>query len=229
MATKAVVSSSVKKVLSMRELENLPGHAVFVVNTSPRNLRGDIIFSAPKLSGNSADVVRIVKTWIPQDLSEQVPRAQLMASSEFRKTVRNGLCQLIHPVYAERVLETEDAIAEQTKINNLRNAARAMARAEETTGDDEGDTRRTPTKDRRTRNQAHAAANPKTEMTDSQGEDPFNVFLTSLENKKETDILNALRNEGQFTKKELKKARKAFIDHTRVVRWIDKKIESLDE
>ncbi len=201
--------------LSVADLERNQDPSVFVINESPRTHRGDILFEVPRLHGGGADIVRIHKTRIPQDLSEQVPKEQLLQSANFRKTVkRGGLARIVSRSFAESILNTEDAKVESQRIANLESAARVILQSSSVT---EQDTE-TATQKRREANlqrQAEERASDSTRGEDSNtAEDTgFQIFLTSLErHEAEVDILNALRNEAAFTRKELKLIRAKFGD-----------------
>jgi hypothetical protein len=226
------VRSTEKKEITLRELENLETSAVYVINSSPRSHRGEIIFSVPRPNGVGEDVIRVPKTWIPVDLSDQVEKKNLMQSSRFRLNVSKKLLTLIHPDVAERVLEGEDATAEKERLDNLRSAATALMRSAPTTGrnndDDDDDEPQTPTQRRR-------KAMLK-QQEDSNAQDPvvkggdvvtsaFDVLLQSLEGKRQDAVLNALRSEGSLSRKELKKVISKFGDMDKVTKWAEKKLE----
>lgn len=224
-----VMSSKVKKYMSIQELEDLGNvGGVYVENTSPRDMRGDIIFSAPKLRGVGADVVRIVKTWIPQDLTNIVTKEQLLQSSEFRQTVTKGLIKILTRDYARQVLAHADAVQERDRIENMRRATRNIIKALPTTGREQDEENQTPTQARRAKNLAKAQEENADAQPQVPGQSPFEVMLTRLSGMKDqTEILNALRGEGSFTKKELRAIISTLADFPRVVNWANKKLEAL--
>jgi hypothetical protein len=224
----AVVSSKVKQEITIRELEESTAGSVFAVNNSPRSHRGDILFSTPKMHGNGIDAVRVVKTWIPQDLTEQVTKQQLLNSSEFRKTVSKGLIRLINPEYADVVLASDDARAEQQRIANARSASQNIMRAANLTSSKDEKDNLTPTQKRRQANLAAADEdNADRAPNMDSSESPFDVMINSLTTKSETEVLNALRNEGELTRKELKKVAAVFEHFPRVQKFCEKKLGSL--
>ena len=226
---KAAVVPNVPKNITIRELEKMTESSIFVVNSSPRTHRGDILFQVSRPNGDGADIVRIHKTWIPQDLADQIPRAQLMASANFRQTVSKGLIELIHPDYAEGILKTQDAKEEAARIRNMISAANAILNSASVTDNDD----RTPTQRRREINQQNEAD----EMADEQARQEaagvqdskivaFDSFLNTLEGKTETEVINALRNEGGFNRNEMKKILARFgDDYPRVKKWAEKNLQ----
>lgn len=229
MATGRAVPN-VPKTITLRELEGMKStSSIFVENTSPRTHRGDVLFQVSKPNGGVDDIVRVHKTWIPQDLTEQVPRKQLIDSANFRRTVNNGLVTLLHPDYAEGVLQTDDAKEESTRLRNLMNAASAILNSAAVTEKDE----RTPTQKRREGNQAKVdqEEEEKREREELSGvanskAAAFEAFLNSLEGKTETAVVNALRGEGAFTRAEVKLIRTKFEDaYPRVKSWCDRMLE----
>jgi len=224
MAKEAMVSSKTPKEITLAQLEETEKGSVFVINMSPRGYRGEIMFSAPKLNGNGADVVRIAKSWIPQDLTLQVTKQQLMMSSEFRGTVNKGLIRLLNPKYAEQILALDDARAEAEKLANERNAARSILRTaqlNEERDEKEIEREKTPTQRRREENQRKAEE----DVTARAMETQFEAFLNTLDGKNETEVMNALKGEGGFTRKELRQIKDRFGEFPRIVRWIEKRLE----
>ena len=137
----STMSTAQKKWTTLAELEQKNIGPVWVMNTSERS--GDaaqILISVPKVNGTGVDVVRIPRTFIPIDLTMQVPRAQLLNSAEFRKTLQKGLINLVSEPYAKALLSTSDGKAEQRRIENaLMQAQVAADNATVASGDSEDD------------------------------------------------------------------------------------------
>jgi hypothetical protein len=214
--------------MSIQELEDMGNKGgVYVENTSPRGQRGDILFSAPKLRGVGTDVVRVIKTWIPQDLTNIVTKEQLLQSSEFRQTVTKGYLKILTKDYASQVLEHSDAKQERDRIENVRRATRNIIRASQTTAKEE-DEKKTPTQIRREKNLARIQDESANSEPAIPGETPFDIMLKRLANMDDqTEILNSLRGEGAFTKKELKSIIVHLESFPRVVAWATKKLALL--
>lgn len=229
----AVVRGNDTKEITLQQLERNPGNSVFVLNSSPRTHRGEIIFSVPRPNGVGEDIVRVPKTWVPVDLTDQVEKKNLLESTRFRQNISKKLLTLVHPDYAEKVLNSESAQVERERLDNLRSASTALMRAAPTTAKDEEeeDENETPTTRRRKANLNRM------EESNEPGESPlpssvgsvtakFDLLLRNLSKKRSQDvILNALRNEGALTRKELNKVVAMFGSMPRVVRWAERKLE----
>lgn len=224
---RASVPSSVPRFISLRDLEEATTFGVFVENASPRTHRGDILFSTPKIHGNGVDPVRVVKTWIPQDLTEQVTREQLLSSSEFRQTVSKGLINLLSAEYARNVLSQPDAQEEARRVSNLRSASAAIMRASAVTRDTATDENMTPTQRRRQQNIDNAnAENDARQPVMDPSADSFSIQVQAWAEMSDADALNAIRNEGELTIKELKTIGRTMGEtHPKVGRYIRKQLE----
>lgn len=112
------------KHLNIHDLESKSVRHIWVVNKTAGENRSQIIFVIPT-GQRQQELVQIPNTWIPVDLTEQVTKRQLMESTDFRRSLRNGLLDLISDEDAEEILATEDARAE---MKRLRQAAKSHKR-----------------------------------------------------------------------------------------------------
>lgn len=113
------MSTAQKKWTSLAELEQKTTGPVWVMNTTEQQGEAaQILISVPKINGTGVDVVRIPRTFIAVDLTQQVPRLQLLNSAEFRKSVQKQLIKLCSEAYAKAILSTADGKAEQRRIEN---------------------------------------------------------------------------------------------------------------
>lgn len=120
------------KQLTFEIVESQPAHqAIWVINTSEASdagQPGDLHIGIPKLNGSRVDLVNVMQTWLPQELTRQVPRTQLLASSEFRSAVNNNLLAMISEEDALRIRRREGASEENQRLQSLRtNQRRASA------------------------------------------------------------------------------------------------------
>lgn len=124
---KVLVSSKIKKSMSISDLEESGEKgAVWVLNTMTGDMQGQLLINVPKKHGNGQDLVRVPKTFIPMDLTDQVSKGQLLESSEFRKTITGGLLKLITPDYAELVLGSDEGREEKRRVLNEMNKAKTI-------------------------------------------------------------------------------------------------------
>ena len=114
---KQMVSSKVKKFMTLGELEDSGRQGpVWVMNMTQEPVPGKVHFAVPKKNGQGYDGVRVPLTFIPIDLTGQVPKSQLMESNEFRQTVTKGLVRPVTREYAEILLATPDGRAEAARV-----------------------------------------------------------------------------------------------------------------
>ncbi len=111
--------------------------AIWGINTADRSqlaVAGEVLLAIPKRNGNGQpDPLRIPQTWLPQELTRDIPRQRLLQSSEFRKAVSSQLIGLIDEATAHRILqqngatEEQQRLAAQTKHIRTAGAARTIA------------------------------------------------------------------------------------------------------
>lgn len=121
------------KQLSFATVESQPSHqAIWVINTSETSEAGqpgDLHIGIPKLNGSRVDLINVPQTWLPQELTRQVPRSQLLASSEFRSAVNNQLLAMISEEDALRIRRREGATEENQRLQNMKTNQRRAAAA----------------------------------------------------------------------------------------------------
>ncbi len=110
--------------LTLHEIElqdpRAPIWALNNANKSEVGLQGDIIIGIPKLNGSKVDHLRIEHTWLPVELTGQIPRSQLLESSEFRQAITDRLIIVIDEDTAKRLQSKEGASVERKKLATLR-------------------------------------------------------------------------------------------------------------
>lgn len=128
-------SDTTRRYMTIAELENSDRGPVFVLNTATAP-EGKIILGIMRKNGIGQDPVRIPKTFIPIDLTHQVPRSQLLDSSDFRRTINGGLIKLVTPEFATLILSTEEGKAEKLRIDNELSAVVSLLENESLSGKD---------------------------------------------------------------------------------------------
>jgi hypothetical protein len=110
--------------LTLHEIEmqdpRAPIWALNNANRSEVGLIGDILIGIPKLNGSKVDHLRIEHTWLPVELTGQIPRSQLLESSEFRQAITDRLIVVVDEETAKRINSKEGASAERKKLATLR-------------------------------------------------------------------------------------------------------------
>lgn len=106
---------AMKKVTSIRELEQSAIGGVHCINITPADQRQQLVFTVGQINGDGLDNVFIPATGYPIDLTAQVTKQQLMMSSAFRRAIAQGLIQLITQEYYDELMGEEGALEEVTK------------------------------------------------------------------------------------------------------------------
>lgn len=125
--------------LSISDVEKQPQHtAIWAVNTAPDSIleqTGEILLTIQKLNGSGNDPLRIPQTWLPQDLTAQVPRKQLLSSAEFRRAVQSQLIGLITEDNARKLLSQDGAKEENQKLLARKRLIKDVSAARAVTGE----------------------------------------------------------------------------------------------
>jgi hypothetical protein len=208
-----------KKYLTISELEQ--GGAtdpIWALNGSAQSdvgTAGEVHIGIPKINGTRIDALYLPQTWLAQCLTDQIPRAQLLASSELRNAVNSKLLIIVTPEYAARINAQEGAEEERDKLSERRRqvkeatAARSIAQsgAEIVNASEISD-----------KPQEQQEANP------SGLSDAFLTFASSLENKGDIEIMNSLRSRGRITRKEINHLISTLKDKPKTVNFLKDKI-----
>ena len=156
---------------------------------------GEVHVGIPKVNGSGKiDDLYLPQTWIPVNLTDQIPRVQLLAASEFRNAVNNNLIILITPEFAKEILNTDGVKEERERLLANRRAVReaTAARTIQQSGADVISTSEM--------NEAIADA-PKSDPNELSPS--FLMFSDTLETKADIEILNLIRGRGKMMRKEV--------------------------
>lgn len=178
---------------------------VWCINNTPQSMgarAGDLIIMVPKVHGNGTpDKVTIPRTWLPYNLIRQVPRPQLLQSTEFLRAINNELIIIVTPEYAA-YLETKEGAAEERE--RLRQYRERVHNA----------TARTVTED--------STSNKEDEEQEEQGFDPvFIMHVNQWNTMQDIDVLNTLRT-SKYTRKQYQYILKSLTNHPRTAAAIQK-------
>lgn len=223
------VSTNLPKWTSLEDLEKTNIGPVWALNnTSTAGDSGNLLMSIPKVNGNGYDLVRVYKSFIPFDLTLQVPRAQLIASAEFRNAVSKKHIRLLSPEYAKAILSTEDGAEEAARIENLVAKVTAASNAAGVSEDEDD-----------TFNPAEMGKAPSAKVAEHKEEvkekevkkvaTEASIQITTLANTATTEswtavaIRNALRNYGleKLTKADFKFLAKKFKGKPKVLTFLE--------
>ena len=202
----------VKRRTTLAELELSTTGPVWALNSSSSvvgaGLGGDIHIGVPKLNGSKTDPLHVLLTWLPVDLTASIPRDQLLASSEFRKAVKDGLLTLITPEHAAEIEQQEGAAEERARLNAKRDAVRRTEAARNLTGNKVGEIKMvsTMTADDDEETAVVDAPAKKTSVTAT-----FKSAMQTLVQRSDMDTLNVLRTRA-MTRAQVSHAAKLFRD-----------------
>lgn len=186
-----------KKHTSISALEQAPtNQPIWALNGAPSSevgQPGEIHVGIPKINGSSKiDDLHLPQTWLAINLTDQIPRVQLLASSEFRNAVNNKLIVLITPEYAEHIGAQTGADEERARLVQAKRAVREAVgtRTIQQSGADVVST--SEIEDATTRVVAKAELSPS-----------FVMFVAALASKSDIEALNAVRGRGKLNMREL--------------------------
>lgn len=186
-------------------LQQGPHDPVWCINNTPQTMSaraGDLVIMVPKIHGNGTpDKVLIPRTWLPYNLIRQVPRAQLLQSTEFLRALNEGLIIAVSSDYA-RYLESKEGAAEEHERlkqyqDRIRNAV-SHAFTEDESSKKEND------------------------ADEEQGFDPvFIMHVNQWNTMQDIEVLNILRA-SKYTRKQYQYILKSLTNHPRTAAAIQK-------
>lgn len=98
---------------------------IYIINTADEvSAEGEVCCAIPNPNNQSPDILRIDQTWIPIDLTDKIPRKQLIESTAFRQLINSGLVKLVDSGWAQAVLSDPQAKSELQRLRNQQNMIR---------------------------------------------------------------------------------------------------------
>jgi len=173
---------------------------------------GDVHVQIPKGNGTKSDDLVLDQTWLPICLTEQIPRQQLLAASEFRVAVRKGLIQLITEEDAKAILSQDGADEEDERIKEAKRRVREASAAKGINEDNVQVISHEEIKEKETE-QVGPESNPQ-----------FLMFVDSLEGKNDIQTLNLIRSRGKFKRSEIQHLAKVLVDKPKTVSFLKAKL-----
>lgn len=173
---------------------------------------GDVHVGIPKINGSKIDNLHLAQTWLPICLTDQIPRAQLLAASEFRNAVNNKLLILVTPEFAKEVLNQDGADEEVERLQEMKRHVRE-ATAHRSIADSGAEVIST-----------QEISDPKETVASTELDPGFIMFTNNLETKSDIEALNLIRGRGKFSGRELKHLLKELHDKPKVKEFIKSKL-----
>jgi len=127
--------------MSINELEREPIGPIWVRNTSGPKTGGRGVVCLLVQYQDRSVAVAVPMTWVPVNLTEQLPKAALLQSAEFRRALRNGQLELLDDSEAEGELRRPGAAEESQRIARFTMAGGAQqqrSEASQTPNDEPG-------------------------------------------------------------------------------------------
>lgn len=111
-----------KNELTLAELQAIDTPVVYITNETRGEGRSQIVLNVNKASGIGVETLIIAPTWVPQELTGQIPKNILLNSSDFRRAVTNGWIRIISEEYAADMLKQPGAKEELDKVTARNNS-----------------------------------------------------------------------------------------------------------
>lgn len=154
----------------------------------------DLLITIPKLNGAKVDSLKLPSTWLPICITEQIPRAQLLAASEFRQAVNQGLVILINAKDAESMLDGEGAEEEKERLRETETRVRDALAARGIHADNVSILSGA---------EIQSTRGAPTEIVANELDPSFVIFFDSLVAKTDVETMNAIRTRGRFRRTEV--------------------------
>ncbi len=158
------------------------------------NQPGEVHVGIPKINGSKIDPLYLPQSWLPVCLTDQIPRAQLLAASEFRNAVNNNLIVLITEKFARDIMESDGVDEERARLIEMK---RSVREATAPRGIQESGAEVISTSDL-----VEAANAPEKEDPDALTPS-FVMFANTLDAKADIDVLNLIRSRAKFSRSEM--------------------------
>jgi len=193
--------------------------AIWALNGSANSAArqaGEVHIGIPKRNGTKVDDLFLPMTWLPIRITDQIPRAQLLESSEFRNAVNNGLLTLISDEKARAIMSEDGAADERERLSERAKQIRD-ATAARTIKDSGAEVVSVQELADASRNQDQA------EERDPNALDAgFVMFVNAVKDLPDVDALNRIRGRQNFTRPEIQHMVKELKGKEKVVAFLKK-------
>jgi len=195
------------KYLTISDLENGPeNEPIWALNGSAESDAGqvgDVHVGIPKINGSKLDDLFLPQSWLPVCLTDQIPRRQLLQSTELRRAVNSNLIVLITAEYAKSLLAGEGANEEKSRLLELKRHVREATAARSIT---------TANTDIINTQEIADSKSERTERPANELDPAFELFANNLTTKSDIEALNLIRGRGKVSVREVKYLLKVLHD-----------------
>jgi hypothetical protein len=217
---KDIKGTIMKKYYTVTEIEaQIKYEPIWAINGSSQSevgQAGDVHVGIPKVNGGTkVDSLYIPQTFLPHCITEQIPRGQLLASSEFRNAVNSKLLILITSEYADQLLKGPGVAEERERLMQLKRAVREATAARSITQSGAEILNTSDT-------ESDSTDNPKDKPELSAS---FSMFANTLTSKSDIEVMNALRSRGRISRLEVRHLVKLLSDKPKTVDFLKAKLE----
>ena len=207
------------KYLTVTDIEMQEGNApIWALNGSSQSevgQAGEVHVGIPKVNGSSKiDALHLPQTFLPICLTEQIPRSQLIASSEFRGAVNSRLLILITAEYAEEILQSEGVEDEKERLFQLRRQVRDATAARSITQSGADIVNTAELED------ATQKIEGSTDTEDTGLSTGFEMFANNLVTQPDVQIMNAIRGRGRMNRREINHLQKLLHDKPKTLEFL---------
>lgn len=230
------------KGISLSDLDETQRGPLWVINTAAQSkweLQGDILVTVPNTNGTRPDKLQIKQTWLPIDIAQLIPRERLLASTEFRSAVLEGLVTVIKREDAEALLRQEGAFEEKQRLNQFEQhvrksgAARTIldSKVEMTRTDGIVDEDDSPVEvfgveeDELVSNNLARDTKAGIQVDENGLMPSFVMFVNKIKGEADLSALNAIRARAKFSRRELKYMARTLDNHPKTVTQLKARIE----
>jgi hypothetical protein len=179
------MSTNKYPVVTINDLEESEKGPVWVLNTSVAPRRANIVIPVPSSGGRMSQVV-VPMTFIPINLTEQISRSNLLASTEFRNAILKGHIKLISTEEAKARLAEQGAAQEAERIRQF-DISTGTNEAQPATSDFD---------------KAEILMDAAGNNTPNEISPPVAALAATLSTTDEVSVINTLRSMGQLSKAE---------------------------
>lgn len=228
------------KGISLSDLDETQRGPLWVINTAAQSkweLLGDVLVTVPNGNGRNPDKLQVKQTWLPVDVAQLIPRERLLASTEFRSAVIEGLITVIDRSDAERLLRQEGAHEERLRMTQMEQHVRKqgsarsildskveITRTDGVTDDDDSPVEIFGGEDMVSENLAHATK-AGIEVDDDGLMPSFKMFANKLAHESDINALNAIKARGKFSRRELKYLARTLEKHPKTLVQVQARIQ----
>ncbi len=209
-----------KKFLTVVEVEfQDPREPIWALNGSFQSeigQAGDVHVGIPKINGSKIDPLYLPQTFLPTCLTEQIPRPQLLAASEFRNAVASKMVLLITAEYAEALLQEEGVEEERERLAQLKRVVREATAARSIA---QSGAEIVNTSEIIEHREADSATRSPKELDAG-----FIMLANTLKEKADIEVINALRGRGKITRQEINHLLTLLVDKPKTQAFLKGKL-----